>query len=296
MNTIAKENEINAYLEEWLISRFSEWNSFYFDVMRNKKNGVYQLKDGEKICNLLNSIQGNVEEHLAYSSVEHIIPSRFSSIDQLLQFLQNFRRYLVNERHWVEQNICGDSTSYIVYDTLKIMDDICCMTDRCCEVYLRKDGLSAPYQKMRELLHKNEIDAFMDLLKATIKSIPYDIRKVTFNEGHYHIIVHTIMSLIGLEPISEATTSDGRIDMVIKMPDRVFIFEFKYSDTDEDCSKDAINQIVKMKYADAYKLVDKEIVGVGVSFGQEKRNITHYNPIVLYKPMMIRSSNPQLRV
>lgn len=60
MNTIAKENEINAYLEEWLISRFSEWNSFYFDVMRNKKNGVYQLKDGEKICNLLNSIQGNL--------------------------------------------------------------------------------------------------------------------------------------------------------------------------------------------------------------------------------------------
>ena len=57
MNTIAKENEINAYLEEWLISRFSEWNSFYFDVMRNKKNGVYQLKDGEKICNLLNSIR-----------------------------------------------------------------------------------------------------------------------------------------------------------------------------------------------------------------------------------------------
>lgn len=288
MDTIAKEKEINAYLEEWLSSRFPEWDSFYHDVMRNRRNGAYLLKDGEKICDLLNSIQGNLEEHLAFSSVEHIIPSRFSSIDQLLQFLQNFKRYLISERYWVEQNISGDSTSYIVYDTLKIIDDICCMTDRCCEVYLRKDGLSAPYQKMRELLHKNEIDAFMDLLEATIKSIPYDIRKVMFNEGHYHIIVHTIMSLIGLEPISEAATSDGRIDMVIKMPDRVFIFEFKYSDKDEDCTKDAIEQIVNMKYADAYKLVDKEIVGVGVSFGQRKRNITHYNPIVLYKPIMIR--------
>lgn len=288
MDTTVKEKEINVYLEEWLSSRFPEWDSFYHDVMRNRRNGAYLLKDGEKICDLLNSIQGNLEEHLAYSSAEHIIPSRFSSIDQLLQFLQNFKRYLVRERHWVEQNICGDSTSYIVYDTLKIMDDICSMTDRCCEVYLRKNGLSAPYQKMRELLHKNEIDAFMDLLKATIKSIPYDIRKVAFNEGHYHIIVHTIMSLIGLDPISEATTSDGRIDMVIKMPDRVFIFEFKYSDNDEDCTEDAINQIVKMKYADAYKLVDKEIVGVGVSFGQKERNITHYKPIVLYKPIMIR--------
>lgn len=288
MDTINKEKEINEYFEEWLSSRLPEWDSFFYDVMRNRRNGAYLLKDGEKICDLLNSIQGNLEEHLAYSSAEHIIPSRFSSIDQLLQFLQNFKRYLVRKRHWVEQNICGDSTSYIVYDTLKIMDDICSMTDRCCEVYLRKNGLSAPYQKMRELLHKNEIDAFMDLLKATIKSIPYDIRKVAFNEGHYHIIVHTIMSLIGLDPISEATTSDGRIDMVIKMPDRVFIFEFKYSDKDEDCTEDAINQIVKMKYADAYKLVDKEIVGVGVSFGQKERNITHYKPIVLYKPIMIR--------
>lgn len=288
MDTINKEKEINEYFEEWLSSRLPEWDSFFYDVMRNRRNGAYLLKDGEKICDLLNSIQGNLEEHLACSSAEHIIPSRFSSIDQLLQFLQNFKRYLVRERHWVEQNICGDSTSYIVYDTLKIMDDICSMTDRCCEVYLRKNGLSAPYQKMRELLHKNEIDAFMDLLKATIKSIPYDIRKVAFSEGHYHIIVHTIMSLIGLDPISEATTSDGRIDMVIKMPDRVFIFEFKYSDKDENCTEDAINQIVKMKYANAYKLVDKEIVGVGVSFGQKERNITHYKPIVLYKPIMIR--------
>lgn len=140
MDTIAKENETNAYLEESLSSRFPKWDSFYHDVMRNRRNGAYLLKDGEKICDLLNSIQGNLEGHLAYSSSEHIIPSRFSSIDQLLQFLQKFKRYLVSERHWVEQNICGDSTNYIVYDTLKIMEDICCMTDRCCEVYLRKDG------------------------------------------------------------------------------------------------------------------------------------------------------------
>lgn len=64
----------------------------------------------------------------------------------------------------------------------------------------------------------------MTQLTSVIKDIPYNIRKTEFSEAHFHIIVHVIMSVLGFEPVSEKETSDGRIDLTIRLSGIVYIY------------------------------------------------------------------------
>ena len=61
--------------------------------------------------------------------------------------------------------------------------------------------------------------------------------------------------------------------MKIEMEKRVYIFEFKYSKQDDDMCDEAIQQIKDKQYADPYLLMKKRVIAVGVTFGQQKRNI-----------------------
>lgn len=80
---VEKERELSLYLEEWVSGRYKDWSMFYHSTNQNKRNGIYQLKSGEQLMDLLDDIMGNIEEHFAFDTKSHIIPSGFSSIPQL---------------------------------------------------------------------------------------------------------------------------------------------------------------------------------------------------------------------
>ena len=61
--------------------------------------------------------------------------------------------------------------------------------------------------------------------------------------------------------------------MWLKMKQRIYIFEFKYSAKDKDMSKEAIRQIKDRQYADPYLIKKKKVIAVGVTFGKGKRNV-----------------------
>lgn len=89
-----------------------------------------------------------------------------------------------------------------------------------------------------------------------------------------------------MNPVSETETSDGRIDMMIEYPNRIFIMEFKYSKDGKDRSKGALKQIKENKYAEAFYIKGKQIEDVGMSFSQKTRNIDHFKQECLYKPQV----------
>lgn len=91
---VEKERELSAYLEEWVTARYGNWNSFYHATCQDRKTGIYLLESGPRLLDLLNDIMGNIEEHFALEKGCHLIPSCFSSIYQLLQFLENFNNHI----------------------------------------------------------------------------------------------------------------------------------------------------------------------------------------------------------
>ena len=276
MKTVDKEKELNDYIREWIDARYSVWRTFYQDVQINKRSGIYLLKNGTKLFDYLCNIITNIENHLIVEKSCHIIPSKFSSIDQFLCFVRNFKQYVSDNYHLLEINLVGEDTSYMVITMCEIVDAVNNMAERCLDIYLREEHTPEPYSLMRRSLAKGEIETFMTTLEAVISGIPYGIRKTAFNESYFHIIVHVITSVLGFEPVSEKETSDGRIDLTISISGFVYIFEFKYTDEDISCAESALQQIKDKRYADPSKQLQREIVCVGVSFSKEKRGINGY--------------------
>lgn len=278
------ENDLSEYISEWFDARWLQWNLIHKAIHRDRRTGIYRLKQGEKLLDYLNSIIGNIEDHLGMDKGQHLIPSKFSSINQFAKFLQNFTQYLRENYHLVEINFNKEQTNYIVVDIANMVNEIIEMSNRCLDVILNDDNVPIPYQQVKKCLFDGDIKEFVSLINSIIKSIPYLIHKEKFNEGYFHSFFHVALTLIGMRPLSEVVTSDGRIDMVIDCPKTVYIMEFKYSPNDKDLSNKALQQIKSKKYHLPYIIQQKPIVGIGFSFGEGTREITNYKDELLYTP------------
>ena len=70
-------------------------------------------------------------------------------------------------------------------------------------------------------------------------------------------------------------TNNGRIDAVIRFSDKIYILEFKFNDN-QDLSDEALQQIKDKEYALKFTIEKKDIIGIGVSFGKDKKNINGF--------------------
>lgn len=280
------EIELSEYVNEWLDARWQHWSLVNTSIHRDRRTGIYRLKQGEKLLDYLNSIMGIIEDHLGMDKGQHLIPSKFSSINQFAQFLQNFTQYLRDNYYLIETNFNKEQTDIIVADIANMVNEIIEMSNRCLEIILVDDNVPIPYQQVKKSLYNGDVNEFISLLNSIIKSVPYLIHKEKFNEGYFHSFFHVALTLIGMRPLSEVATSDGRIDMVINCPKTIYIMEFKYSANDKDLSKVALEQIKSKKYHQPY-IIQQPIVGIGYSFGEGTREITNYRDETLYIPGII---------
>ena len=67
---------------------------------------------------------------------------------------------------------------------------------------------------------------------------------------------------------SEVLTSFGRIDVVIRTRDYIYVTEFKLGNSIE-----ALQQIKDMRYAEKYAGSGKQIILLGIGFDMDKRTI-----------------------
>ena len=126
--------------------------------------------------------------------------------------------------------------------------------------------------KMSLALMKDDIEGALQLLQAFLLTVPYCDN--ANSEGHYQQMLYIIMSLLGqfngLDV--EVHTPRGRVDMVMRSPDTLYLFELKLN---KDAAT-AMKQINLKDYASKFALCNLPIVKVGINFDSEQRTISDW--------------------
>ena len=84
---------------------------------------------------------------------------------------------------------------------------------------------------------------------------------------------------IGADVSAEEQTSDGRMDIALKMQDAIYILEFKFNKTVEK----ATYQILAKNYAVRFAADPRPIWAVGLNIGVDRRTIETYEIVAVNK-------------
>ena len=136
--------------------------------------------------------------------------------------------------------------------------------------YVGKDSsISSGYAfEAAKALYAHDVPKFLKALKAFFTDIPYDMTDRQ-NEQMWQTIVYVVLRSIGVNVNGEVKTHDGRMDMVVELPNDIYIIEFKL----DKPASEAMEQIKGKEYAGKYVLSGKRITLIGISFSSEKRTI-----------------------
>ncbi|MGN1254693.1 MAG: AAA family ATPase [Prevotella sp.] len=119
-------------------------------------------------------------------------------------------------------------------------------------------------------MEKGKPEAFMKRMAVLFADTDYKI--VGNAELYFQNAFCLITRLLGFYTEVERTISDGRIDMIAKTKDFIYIFEFKY-----DKSADAaLQQIDDKGYAAPFATDPRKLYKVGVNFNRQKRCIDEW--------------------
>lgn len=81
----------------------------------------------------------------------------------------------------------------------------------------------------------------------------------------------------GLDVRVEDATNFGRIDMSVRLNERVYVFEFKVVETAPKGR--ALQQIIDKGYADKYRADGVTVHLIGVEFSREARNVVGFESL-----------------
>ena len=119
-------------------------------------------------------------------------------------------------------------------------------------------------------LRDGRLEEFLESLKVFFASTPYDLIKNT--ENHYQTIIFIICKLLGYYSEAEYKIVNGRIDMLIKTKDYIYVFEFKF----DKSAKEALEQIDSKDYPLPFQQDERKLYKIGINFSSETKNIDEY--------------------
>jgi hypothetical protein len=125
-----------------------------------------------------------------------------------------------------------------------------------------------PVELLEEGFLRNDLPKVIAVINSLLKDLPSHLLDDK-TEHFYHALVHLHFRYLGLYLESEVHTSDGRMDALVQTPTHVYIIEFKLNVD----AKVALAQIVEKQYAEKFRLIQKEIIGLGISFDTFKKAV-----------------------
>ena len=129
--------------------------------------------------------------------------------------------------------------------------------------------------KFWRALKNGDIDQAMHDMKAYLAGVPYvegfkeKLKDVVNKEGFYEYTMYLIFSMLNVYARTQVKCAEGRVDMVVWMPDSIYVIELKINDTAEN----ALKQIDDKGYAIPYQADGRRVVKVGVSVDADTRTI-----------------------
>ena len=114
-------------------------------------------------------------------------------------------------------------------------------------------------------------------LEGLFAGIPHDWYRnnpITQYEGYWASVFYSHIAALGLDLVAEDVTNQGRIDLTVKLTERIYLFEFKVVEL-EPAGK-ALEQLKAKGYADKYRAAGLPIHLVGVEFSRASRNVVGF--------------------
>ncbi len=161
-----------------------------------------------------------------------------------------------------------------------------------------KYSLDTSQDKLYDYLQVCDYDKVAQLFHSLYASIPhqwYTSRgdNISHYEGHYASVFYSFLTGLGVRVHCEDSTNQGRMDAWFDFDGRIYLIEFKLTDSEkilkDQCIK-AIEQIKDRNYVDKFKAQQAErnqpIVMMGVVFGREERNIIDFQIEVLEETVL----------
>ena len=116
------------------------------------------------------------------------------------------------------------------------------------------------------------VDDFMTRLQALFSGYQYDQIDLGNLELHYRNVIYLVMKLMGFYTHAEMRTAAGRIDLLVRTPDYLYLFEFKVNKS----AQVAMDQINDRDYLLPFHADGRKIVKVGVNFDDTIRSISEW--------------------
>ena len=116
-------------------------------------------------------------------------------------------------------------------------------------------------------VEEGEPEQFMSRLETLFANGNYQIAGDA--ELYFSNALYVVFQLLGFYVEVERATSDGRIDMLIKSQNYIYIFEFKLNKSADE----ALQQIADKQYAKPFEHDGRKIYKIGVNFSSKTKRI-----------------------
>lgn len=136
---------------------------------------------------------------------------------------------------------------------------------------------------IRSSLAKGNYDRAKTALQSFLLSIPYmqqgkdELKDLAKYEALYQRDLYIFFSGMSAIVQCEVMMATGRVDLVMRMGDKVYVCEFKVSAS----AKSALEQIDSNKYYEPWRAVQRNIVKIGARFDVKDRTLKDWNVVEL---------------
>jgi hypothetical protein len=114
-------------------------------------------------------------------------------------------------------------------------------------------------------------------VEALFAAIPHDWYRnnpIAQYEGYWASVFYSHIAALGLDLIAEDVTNQGRIDLTVKLPERIYLFEFKVVELEPEGK--ALAQLKAKDYAAKYRVAGVPIHLVGIEFSRISRRVVGF--------------------
>ena len=132
--------------------------------------------------------------------------------------------------------------------------------------------------KFWQALKKDDIHQALEEMKAYLAGIPYvegfkkKLKEPSRAEGFYEYTMYLIFSMLNVYARTQVKCAKGRTDIVVWMPNAIYVMELKVNDTAEA----ALRQIDERGYAKPFATDGRKIVKVGIRFSPDTMTVENW--------------------
>ena len=124
--------------------------------------------------------------------------------------------------------------------------------------------------EMYMALREDDLDGMLRLLQTYLLTIPQCDN--TNYEGHYQQLLYVIFSLLSRYVDVEVRTATGRVDMVLRTAQKLYLFELKLNRSAEA----AMRQIDLKDYPSRFALSGLPVVKIGINFDSQTHTLADW--------------------